>query len=40
MDSKFSGVKALTVAWVPTGIKQGVLIFPRGVVKTPSRAEE
>jgi hypothetical protein len=33
-----SGVIALTVAWVPTGIKIGVAIVPWGVDMDPKRA--
>jgi hypothetical protein len=29
---------AFTVAWVPTGMKAGVAMFPWGVVKEPRRA--
>ena len=38
MARTFSGIIAFTVAAVPTGIKAGVLISPRGVVITPVRA--
>ena len=37
MDSKFSGVKALTVAWVPTGMKTGVGTAPLGRFMTAAR---
>src|SRR5690242_12338101 len=33
-----SGVMALTVAWVPTGMKIGVSMVPWEVVREPSRA--
>ena len=33
-----SGVMALTVAWVPTGMKIGVAMVPWGVEMDPSRA--
>ena len=33
-----SGYIALTVAWVPTGMKAGVRMFPRGVEISPRRA--
>jgi hypothetical protein len=38
VDSMLSGVIALTVAAVPTGIKAGVRIAPRPVLSKPIRA--
>jgi hypothetical protein len=35
-----SGVIALTVAWVPTGMKMGVSMVPCGVVKEHVRAAQ
>ena len=35
-----SGVRPLTVAWVPTGMKAGVSTVPCGVCRRPARAED
>ena len=34
-----SGVRVLTVAWLPTGMKTGVGMTPCGVMSSPARAE-
>ena len=38
MSLRWSGVTALTVAWLPTGIKTGVGTAPWGVLSSPRRA--
>ena len=38
VDRTISGSMALTVAAVPTGMKAGVRIVPRGVAISPRRA--